>query len=210
MLGSPSLTRLVIAVVVGAAVGVGVGVATGWAQGLLAGWIAFALVELVWIGLLMRRADGPRTRQLATREDDQRIVTDALLLTASAASLGGAGLALHTASRVSDGRGVALTITAVATVVVSWLLVNAHYALRYAHLYYAPPEGGVDFPGADTPDYRDFLYLSLTIGMTYQVSDTGLLTPKFRRALLAHALLAYLFGAVIVATVVNVVAGLVA
>ncbi len=40
------------------------------------------------------------------------------------------------------------------------------------------------------------------------MSDTGLLTPRFRRVLLKHALLSYLFGAVIIASVINVVAGL--
>ena len=52
-------------------------------------------------------------------------------------------------------------------------------------------------------------YLAFTIGMTYQVSDTALLTPRFRRELLKHALLSYVFGAVIVAAVINAVAGLV-
>jgi len=88
-------------------------------------------------------------------------------------------------------------------------VVNTVFALRYAHLYYAvPPGGGVDFPDGP-PDYADFAYLSFTIGMTYQVSDTGLQTRKFRRTLLRHALLSYLFGAVIIATSINTLAGFV-
>ncbi len=102
-----------------------------------------------------------------------------------------------------------LTIAAVVTVLVSWLAVHTDFTLRYAQLYYSPPVGGVDFDGVEQPDYRDFAYLSFTIGMTYQVSDTGLLTTRFRRVLLAHALLSYLFGVVIIASVINVVAGVV-
>jgi len=74
--------------------------------------------------------------------------------------------------------------------------------------YYSPPDGGIDF-GAEDPDYADFAYLALTIGMTFQVSDTDLSARRVRRAALHHALLSYLFGTVIVAITVSTVAGLV-
>ena len=48
----------------------------------------------------------------------------------------------------------------------------------------------------------------MTIGMTFQVSDTNLTTKAIRRIALGHALLSYLFGAVIVALVINVVSSL--
>jgi len=44
--------------------------------------------------------------------------------------------------------------------------------------------------------------------MTYQVSDTELNTKGFRRSVLRHSLLSYLFGTVIVALTINLVAGL--
>jgi len=80
-------------------------------------------------------------------------------------------------------------------------------ALRYAGLYYRDGEG-VDFNEDDDPDYRDFAYLALTIGMTFQVSDTDLKTKAIRHTAIRHALLSYLFGAVVIAMVINVVAGL--
>jgi uncharacterized membrane protein len=58
------------------------------------------------------------------------------------------------------------------------------------------------------PDYRDFGYLSFTIGMTYQVSDTDISARPIRRAALRHALISYVFGVSVIAVVVNVVAGL--
>ena len=57
-------------------------------------------------------------------------------------------------------------------------------------------------------DYRDFGYLALTIGMTYQVSDTNLTTKAVRRTATRHALLAFPFGSVIVALLINTVASL--
>jgi uncharacterized membrane protein len=58
------------------------------------------------------------------------------------------------------------------------------------------------------PRYRDFAYVAFAIGMTFRVSDTDLESPAIRASALRHALLSYLFGAVILATTINLVAGL--
>ena len=50
--------------------------------------------------------------------------------------------------------------------------------------------------------------LAFTLGMTYQVSDTELKTPRLRRIVLAHTMLSYVFGTVIIAATINLVAGL--
>jgi uncharacterized membrane protein len=86
--------------------------------------------------------------------------------------------------------------------------VHTVYTLRYADLYYSPPQGGIDFKEKDPPDYHDFAYVALTIGMTYQVSDTDLQRKAIRRTAVRHALLSFVFGAVIVAITINVVASL--
>jgi uncharacterized membrane protein len=70
------------------------------------------------------------------------------------------------------------------------------------------PAGGIDFNQQEQPRYSDFAYLAFTIGMTFQVSDTDLETSALRAAALRHALLSYLLGAVILATTINLVAGL--
>ena len=44
--------------------------------------------------------------------------------------------------------------------------------------------------------------------MTYQVSDTSLKTSLMRSTVIRHALMSYLFGAVILATAINLIAGL--
>lgn len=54
----------------------------------------------------------------------------------------------------------------------------------------------------------DFAYLSYTVGMTFQVSDTNISKAKVRHSILRHSLLSYLFGTVIVATTINLVASL--
>jgi len=88
--------------------------------------------------------------------------------------------------------------------------VHTVFALRYARLFYADPPGGIDFKnhGTEPPDYRDFAYVAFTIGMTFQVSDTDIQSRIVRRTVLRHALLSFFFGAVILATTVNVIASL--
>ena len=44
--------------------------------------------------------------------------------------------------------------------------------------------------------------------MTFQVSDTAVNSKPMRRAILYHAMLSWLFGAIIVATTINLIASL--
>jgi uncharacterized membrane protein len=96
----------------------------------------------------------------------------------------------------------------VVSVVLAWVVVHTIFTLRYARIYYGGPDGGVDFNEKAAPDYADFAYLAFTIGMTFQVSDTDLTSKAMRRTALRHALISYLFGAVIIGLIINVVASL--
>ena len=49
------------------------------------------------------------------------------------------------------------------------------------------------------PDYLDFMYFSLVLGMTFQVSDVRITSRKLRRVATLHGLVSFLFGTVIVA-----------
>jgi uncharacterized membrane protein len=96
----------------------------------------------------------------------------------------------------------------VGSVVVSWALVHTTFTLHYARVYYTEPGGGIHFTETELPRYTDFAYLAFTIGMTFQVSDTVLTSSQLRRTALIHALSSYLLGTVILASTVNLIAGL--
>jgi uncharacterized membrane protein len=130
-----------------------------------------------------------------------------VLLGAGAASLVAVAFTLSQAGQASAPARGLLTALAVGSVALAWTSVHTVHVLRYARLYYSPPQGGIDF-GSEDPDYADFAYLALTIGMTFQVSDTDLTAKRVRRVALHHALLSYLFGTVIVAITVSTVAAL--
>jgi uncharacterized membrane protein len=199
-------------VIVGALGGIavaGVAVAGGasWSVAGLGATDVAALVFVAWVWISVARADAAATARLARAEDASRTAAEAVLLGAGAASLFAVGFTLAQASHAhSPDRGL-LTALAVASVALAWSAVHTVYALRYARVYYTPPDGGIDFKG-DIPDYLDFAYLALTIGMTFQVSDTDLVGKRVRRLALRHALTSYVFGTVIVAVAVSSVASL--
>ncbi len=201
-------TRLAVSVLVGALVWAAVGFAAPWQVASLAGWDVAAAVLLVWVLSSLLPRDTDATASIATREDNSRVLADTILVGASVASLVGVGFALLKSNDMGSSEGAGLTGLAVLTVVLSWTVVHTVYMLHYARLYYAQGTG-VEFNGGEPPDYRDFAYLAFTIGMTYQVSDTDLTTKAMRRTATHHALLSYLFGTVVVAMTINVVASLV-
>lgn len=106
------------------------------------------------------------------------------------------------------GLKAAILALALGSVALSWPLVQTLFTLRYAILYFRDT-GGVDFNARRPPRYLDFAYLSFTIGMTFQVSDTDLTADAIRYTALRQALLSYVLGAVVLATVINLVSGLV-
>jgi len=174
----------------------------------LVGWDAAVLLYLGWIWLTIWRLDDTLTPDFAAREDPSRATTDVTIIVASVASLAALGVVLVEASHDQGAARLWQVGLGVVSVVLSWVLVHTIFMLRYAELYYTEPEGGVEFDGVKQPSYADFAYLAFTMGMTFQVSDTGFKSTKFRTTALRHALLSYLFGTVIVATTINLVAGL--
>ena len=173
-----------------------------------ASWDAAALVFLVWVWVSIGGKNADETSLMANAEDVSQPVADLLLLTASVASLVAVGFVLSEASHDSGtDKGLLIGLT-VLSVALAWASVHTIYTLRYGDLYYRSPVGGIDFNEDERPAYGDFAYVALTIGMTFQVSDTNLKAKSIRRAAIRHALLSFLFGAVIVAITINIVASL--
>lgn len=201
-------SRLIAMVVVGVVFGVLAGSLVSWSFAPVFGWGAASLVYTVWVWLAVSRMDSESTASHAVREDPSRTASDLLVLAASLASLGAVALVLVEARNAQGARQVVLAVLAVASVVLSWLLVHTLFTLRYASLYYRDGAGGIDFNQKELPRYGDFAYLAFSVGMTFQVSDTDLQNHAIRSVVLRHSLLSYLFSSVILATTINLVLGL--
>src|SRR5262245_9115451 len=211
--GPANPSRLAVMRVITAAAGgiaaaaIALGFGASWSVAALFASNVAALVFVVWVWATVAGADAATTARIARAEDASRRAGEAVLVGAGAASLVAVIFTLAQAGHTgAPGRGL-LTVHAIGSVALAWASVHTVYILRYARLYYSQPEGGIDFHG-ESPDYVDFAYLALTIGMTFQVSDTDLTSKRVRRVALQHALLSYVFGTGIVATTVSAVAGL--
>ncbi len=130
------------------------------------------------------------------------------MVAAGTAMLVAVGFALVRAGQATGYMKAYLVALGLVSVVLSWIVVHAVYALRYARAYYSEPAGGIDFNEEEPPNYIDFAYFSFTVGMTFQVADTNITTKVIRRMTLHHALLSYLYGAVLLGLVINVVSAL--
>jgi uncharacterized membrane protein len=175
---------------------------------ILVGWDVAVAVYLVWTWSAVWGMDSGLTAERAKREDPSIPVADLLLIGAGVAALAAVALALVKAGQTAGGMRAFLITLGLFSVVLSWTLVHTVYALRYARAYYSEPTGGIDFNEDEPPSYIDFAYFAFTVGMTFQVSDTNITMKAVRRLTLRHALLSYLFGAVLLGLVINVVSAL--
>ncbi len=172
----------------------------------LVGWDIGVLVYLAAVFPLMAGADGAHIRRRSVLLDEGRIAI--LVLTAGAALASLAGIVMELIDKDAARQPWHLGI-AVVTLALSWALIHTIFALHYAHEFYAErrhERGGLAFPGNDEPDYWDFLYFSLVIGMTSQVSDVGVTAKAIRRTVSAHGVVSFVFNAALLALTVNIAA----
>ena len=202
----PAAARLAGAAVLGALIGVGVGALAGPSLGVLSGIAATAAIFVAAGWAALWPMDAAATGHNARREDLRPATDELVVIAAALGGLAGIGVLLGLGS---SGTGYAAAATALAGVFLAWAALHLMYATRYAHLYYTAPAGGIDFNSDDPPAYRDFFYFSYNLGMTYQVSDTGVSSAAIRAVVLRHTLLSYGFGTVILAATINLVAGIV-
>lgn len=172
-------------------------------------WDIGCLVFLATIAAMFANPDEARMAHRAARQQEGEWVVFWVTLAGLAASM--AGIIVGFGSGLPADLRVPLVA---ATLVLSWLTTHTLFALRYAHAFYSrspgakAPDGGLIFPGGQAPDYWDFVYFALVIGMTFQVSDVQITSRTLRRLALAQGVLGFIFNTVIVALSVNLAAGL--
>ena len=200
-------TRLFRGAAVGIISSLFVGALISWTYALLTFWNVTALVILIDLWRSLYHLTPSQTEAHATNEDPGRGGAQLMLVGTSIASLAAVVLLLAQKSGIPESAKILHVGLGIASIVTSWAVVHAIYALRYADMYFKHP-GSIDFNNDSLPSYRDFVYLAFTIGMTYQVADTNLRTTHLRSTVLRHALLSYLFGTAIIATTINLIVNL--
>jgi uncharacterized membrane protein len=209
-----SRLRFLVMLLAGLGAAAATGLAGRWVEAPAVGWGTASLTYVVWVWLVIGRLGPAQTRAHATAEDPSRNATDLLILAANVASLAAVAAVVVDSHSIGGGARLGGGLLALASVALSWMLVQTLFTLRYAELYYGtgrrggPDVGGISFNQERPPQYTDFAYVATSLGMTYQVSDTNLENHAIRAEALKHSLLSYLFGTVILATTINLVIGL--
>lgn len=173
---------------------------------LLLGFDAAALTFLVATAVMFNHATPDSMRATARTQGVGRwgILWSSVLL------CGVVLIALGVELRVAANSGVGAIVVATSSIVLSWLYMNTMFALHYAHGYYGnygAGHQGLEFPGDEKPDYWDFMYFAVVIGMTFQVSDVQITSRHLRRTALVHSVIAFFMNVFIIAVTVNIVAG---
>jgi uncharacterized membrane protein len=179
-------------------------------------WDVVAIVYLTLAYIMMRNPDRARIRRRAKVIDIRlpEIVTIVILV--GLFSLFAVGIVLAKARGLPIEERIAHFAVGVITVVLSWIALHTIFAVHYAHIYYDPAEqpgpgkvrGGLEFPEEKEPDYWDFVYFSVVIGMTCQVSDVQVTGRYMRHLVTAQGIIAFFYNTVILALAVNFAANL--
>ncbi|KQY61794.1 DUF1345 domain-containing protein [Nocardioides sp. Root140] len=202
-----AIPRVIGSVLLGAVAGVACVLALNIPLSILIGVTVTHVAFAVGGWMVLWPLDAHVTAANARREDFRPVLEELLVLLISLGGLFGI-VAVLVLGRSDTGDAAAAT--ALCGVFMAWADLHLMYATRYAHLYYGAAGakgGGIDFNSDESPAYRDFFYFSYNLGMTYQVSDTDVSSSTIRSVVLRHSLLSYLFGAVVLATTINLVAG---
>lgn len=173
---------------------------------ILVGWDSGVALYLVMIFWIMERWSIDRIRQRACVEDEGAMALLVLTTASAVASLAAV------ISELGHAPGAYRVALGAVTILLSWAFMHVIFALHYAHEYYGEGRddriGGLEFPGKEEPDYWDFLYYSLVVAMTAQVSDVQITSKTIRRMTTVHGVVAFFFNVTVLALTVNIVSAM--
>ena len=211
--------RLTGSIAIGLLVGVGCLLFAKEMRASTAAIMAWDSLSLTFLGSMFFtwfQHDPEDIRQQSARDDEGREVISALVVLAAAASVWAVGAELTLAKDDHHGIMKAVHVAlAFGTVMGSWLMVQLIFTLHYAHEYYGvnADDGsrdaeGIVFPGGEAPDYWDFFYFAVVIGVACATADASITSKNLRRLSTVHCLVAFAFNTLIVALTINLTAGL--
>ncbi|MFI2238329.1 DUF1345 domain-containing protein [Streptomyces chrestomyceticus] len=93
---------------------------------------------------------------------------------------------------------------AVALVLVAdaWVCVMASFAVAFHADDLLENQRGLEFPGAETVVWADYVYFALSVMTTFGTTDVNVTSREMRRTVAANAVVAFVFNTVIVASLV--------
>jgi uncharacterized membrane protein len=182
-------------------------------------WIAFCFISLVfaWVTILAKHPIN--TGIIASEQDNGYWLMLLIILIAAVTSL---FAILYLLQTIPDGnkKGFGMQLfQSIVALFFSWLLIHTLFVFKYADMYYTPTsgidietnnyKGGLNFPDTEQPDFFDFAYFSFGLGMTFQVADVNVTNARFRKIILVHSFISYVYSSAIIAIGINIISGLI-
>jgi uncharacterized membrane protein len=203
--------RLLVAIAAGVALAMVLPSTARLSTRFLLGWNLTAFIYVALAFLMIARSTVETCRARAALYDENDWVIVGLVVGSAVASFAAIFAELAAIKSGEAPEAISLVVTGV-TVMLAWTFTHVIFTLHYANLYYRPHKGGVpgglDFPGDEPPDYRDFLYYSFVIGCAAQTADVATTSRGMRSVSLVHGVIAFTFNTAILALMINVGASL--
>ncbi len=205
--------KLLIAAAIGLAIVALAPLDVRLATRLLIGWDIGVAIYLSLTHTMIMRCSLDRLRKRASEQDEGAFAILLLTIAATLASLVAIVFELGGLKQATPSEAVTEVLLAMATILLSWSFIHTIFSIHYAHEYYGERRdgkiGGLKFPGDNEPDYWDFLYFSLVIGLTSQVSDVAVTSKVIRRVVALHGVLSFFFNLTILALTVNMISNII-
>lgn len=184
-----------------------------WSQAMLAGFDIAVLAFGLSLWPLTRDHTAQQMRRAAKDNDARRLGVLIITSLVMAVMVTGVAIELPDAKRESGAGHVLSMLLVLTTLVIAWVFSNLICAFHYAHLYYRDSddgEGGLNFPSdakGYCPNFWDFAYFSLTMGMAFATSDVAITQGDIRRFATLHGTAAFFYNLIVLAFTINVTAG---
>ena len=210
--------RAVICGSLGVGLGILINRLVGWTWQLsfLLGWILATSSFLILQVIVLVSADGPMTQERVSNVNLDRKGLMMLTVFLSILGTGIVGQLLTAVGKNPLGHSRLLVQLSVLAVLLAWFLLHTAFGVHYARLYYEAKDihgrpfkegrrSGFRFPGTETPNYLDFLYIALKVALTYDMGDVVVENPVLRHNVMVHSMISFFFNAVVLAGALNAI-----
>jgi uncharacterized membrane protein len=172
-------------------------------------WIIASSLYVLSTFLMMHFSTKENIAHLSAKEDDGAIFILLITLLGSITSL------VVIVMIMTDIKSLMISDTAkeiglvLLTYISSWFLIHTAFALHYAHVYYQDLEitkqVPLIFPSTLNPNYVDFLYFSMVLGMTCQTADVNIASTRMRYLAMVQGLTAFVFNTTLLVLTINLI-----
>ena len=215
--------RLLGSLIIGAIIGVAVAIveAGSLSTSFIIGWDSAVILYIISIVVMMR--NNTLHSHLNQAHEGKAIIL-ALIIVGSLICL----LAIVAQTQIGkDYAGAARLLTiilTVATIFITWFMIQVVFALQYAYLYFAKqrkaalkpfmfPENLLDtdvdsqpLKPTDDVSFADFFYGAVAIGTSGQTADITFTSTVGRALATLHSIVAFVFNLVIISLLINIIA----